>query len=72
MGHLQVCEIAGPEPAKIVVFLGCGIDRFPFPARDEERVQVKGGVTDRHREGHGVVNADTEFLQAFPTDGLLR
>jgi hypothetical protein len=51
VGHLQVCEIAGPNPAKIVVLLGCGVDRFPFPARDEERVHVEGGVTDRHRNG---------------------
>jgi hypothetical protein len=50
----------------------CGVDRFPFPARDEERVHVEGGVADRHRNGPGVVDVDTEFSEAFPTDGLAR
>jgi hypothetical protein len=72
VGHLQVCEIAGPEPAKIVVLLGCGVHRFPVPARDEERVHVEGGITDRDRDGQGVVDVDTEFFEAFPTDGLVR
>jgi hypothetical protein len=71
VGHLQGGEIVGPEPAKIVVLLGCGVDRFATPARDEERVQVKGGVTDRHRDGSGVVDVDTELFEAFPTDGVL-
>jgi hypothetical protein len=72
VGNVQVCEVAGPEPAKIVVLLGCGVDRFPFPARDEERVHVEGGVPDRHRDGQGVVDVDTEFFEAFPNDGLVR
>jgi hypothetical protein len=72
VGHLQVREFAGPEPAKVVVLLGCGVDRFPFPASDEERVHVEGGVTDRHRDGQGVVDVDTEFFEAFPPDGLVR
>ena len=72
MGDLQVCEIAGPEPAKIVVLLGRGVDRFPVPPRDEERMYVEGGVTDRHRDRHGVVDVDPEFFEAFPADGLVR
>ena len=72
MGQLQVCEIAGAEPAKIVVLLGCRVDRFPVPARDEERVHVEGGVADRHGNGHGVVDMDTELFEAFPTDSLVR
>jgi hypothetical protein len=72
VGHLQVCEIAGPEPAKIVVLLGCGVDRFPVPASDEERVHVEGGVIDRHRDGYGVVDVDPQFFEAFPADGLVR
>jgi hypothetical protein len=68
----QVCELAGPEPAKIVVFVRCGVDRFPVPAADEERVQVEGGITDRHREGYGVVDVNPEFFDTFPADGLVR
>jgi len=51
VGQLQVCEIAGPEPAKVVVLVGCGVDRFPFPTRDKERVHIEGGVTDCHGDG---------------------
>jgi len=72
VGHLQVCEIAGLEPAKIVVLLGCGVDRFPFPSRDKEHVHVEGGVIDHHRDGQRVVDVDTEFLEALPTDGLVK
>jgi hypothetical protein len=43
VGQLQVCEIARPEPAKVVVLVGYGVDRFPFPTRDKERVHVEGG-----------------------------
>jgi hypothetical protein len=35
-------------------------------------VHVEGGVTDRHRDGQGIVDVDTEFFEAFPTDGLAR
>lgn len=71
-GQLKVGEIAGPEPPKIVVLLGCGVDGFPFPARDDERIHLEGGVTDHHREGQGVVHADTEFFEALPDHCLLR
>jgi hypothetical protein len=33
------------------VLLGRGVDRFPFPASDKERMHVEGGVIDRHRDG---------------------
>jgi len=71
VGHRQVGEIAGPEPAEIVVLLGCGVDRIPFPTGDDERVHVEGGVTDGHRDGYGVVDVDAEFLEAFSTDRLV-
>ncbi|GAA2153932.1 hypothetical protein GCM10009844_39060 [Nocardioides koreensis] len=35
-------------------------------------MHVEGGVADRHRDGQGVVDVDTEFFEAFPTDGLVR
>jgi hypothetical protein len=35
-------------------------------------VHVEGRVTDRHRDGTRVVDVDTEFFEAFPTDGLER
>ena len=72
VGHLQACELAGPEPAQVVVLLGGGVDGFSVPARHEERVQVERGVAARHGDGHGVVDLDTEFLEAFPTDCLVR
>jgi len=72
VGHRQVREIAGPEPAKVVVLLGSGVDGFPFPAPDEERVHVERGVTNRDRYESWVVDTNTEFFEAFPTDGLMR
>lgn len=72
VGHLQIREITGPEPAKIVVLLGCGVDGFSVPARNEKCVHVEGRIADRHRDGHGIVDVDPEFFEAFPTDGLVR
>jgi len=71
VGHRHVGEILGPEPAKIVVLVGCGVDRFPVPARDEEGVHVEGVVDDRHRDFSGVVDVDAELLEAFATNGLM-
>lgn len=68
----HVCEFVGPEPAKIVVLLRCSVDGFARPTRDEECVHLKVGVSDRHRDGHGVEDLDTEFFEAFPDDGLVR
>lgn len=35
-------------------------------------MQVEGGVTDRHRDGQGVVDVDTELFEAFTTGSLVR
>jgi hypothetical protein len=43
MGQPEVCEIAGTEPAKIILLFGRGVDRFPGPARDEEPVHLEVG-----------------------------
>jgi hypothetical protein len=72
VSQLQVRKITGPEPAKIVVLLRSRVDRFPFPSRDNERVYVERGVADRHRDGQGFVDADTEFFEALPLDGIVR
>lgn len=72
MGHPQVRELVRPEPAQVVVLLGCGVDRFSCPVGDEEPVHVQGGVADRHRDWHEVVDLDTDLLEAFPSYGLMR
>ncbi len=64
----QAREIPGPEPAKIVVLLGRGVDGLPVPARDEERVHLEGGVADRHGDRSRVVDVDAELLPALPRD----
>jgi len=72
VGHLQNMEIAGLEPAKIVVFLRFRVEGFPFPARDEERVHLESGVRHRHRDGSRVVDVDTDFFKTFARDGFVR
>ncbi len=65
-------EVGGPEPAKVVVLMGCGVDRLPVPSCHEERVHVQGGVVERHRDRPGIVDVDTQLLQALPNDRLVR
>ncbi len=72
MGQVHFSELAGAEPAEIVVLIRCGVDRFAVPARDEEGAHVKRLVTDSNRHGYRVVNVDSEFFETFPNDGLLR
>jgi hypothetical protein len=71
VGHLQVRQVAGPKPAKVIVFSRCEVDRFPVPAGDEERVHVESGVTDRDRKWTWILNVDPEFFEAFPPDRLM-
>jgi hypothetical protein len=72
VGQVQVWEIAGVEPAEIVVLVRGGVDRFAVPARYEEGIHGERVVTDSNRDGYRVVNVDPEFFEAFSADGLVR
>ena len=51
---------------------GAALTGSPSQRVTRKRVYVEGGVTDRHRDGSGVVDVDPEFFEAFPPDGLVR